>query len=79
MNAISTMACASSGDSITWDGIDWASCERSVSKLQARIVKATKVGRHGKVKADANPYDPQWKSYFAGRRRTVVAGPDQDL
>jgi len=45
------------------------------------LVKAQdiKIRRHVKVKADANPYDPQWKSYFAGRRRTVVAGPDQDL
>jgi len=37
-----------------------------------------KIRRHVKVKADANPYDPQWRSYFAGRR-TVVTGSDQDL
>jgi RNA-directed DNA polymerase len=51
MNAIHRIACASPGGSITWPGIDLASCERTVSKLQARIVKATKVGRWGKVKA----------------------------
>ena len=51
MNAIRRIACASSGGSITWPGIDWADCERTVSKLQARIVKATKEGRWGKVKA----------------------------
>jgi len=51
MNAIHRMACASSGDSITWDSIDWANCERTVSKLQARIVKATKDRRWSKVKA----------------------------
>ena len=37
-----------------------------------------KIRRHVKVKADANPYDPQWRSYFAGRT-TAVAGSDQDL
>jgi RNA-directed DNA polymerase len=51
MNAIHRMACASSGDSITWDSINWTNCERTVSRLQARIVKATKEGRFGKVKA----------------------------
>src|SRR5258707_507543 len=48
MNAAYGIACASSGGPITWLGIDWAGCERTVSKLQARIVKATKAGRHGK-------------------------------
>jgi RNA-directed DNA polymerase len=37
-----------------------------------------KIRRHVKVKADANPYDPQWRRYFAGRR-TVVTGSEQDL
>jgi RNA-directed DNA polymerase len=40
-----------SRDSIAWGDIDWSNCERTVSRLQARIVKATKEGRHGKVKA----------------------------
>lgn len=35
----------------SWDGIDWTRCELAVRKLQARIVKAQKEGRHGKVKA----------------------------
>jgi RNA-directed DNA polymerase len=34
-----------------WHGIDWAKCHREVRRLQARIVKATQEGRHGKVKA----------------------------
>jgi RNA-directed DNA polymerase len=45
------MTCASSGNPITWDSIDWTECERVVSTLQARIVKATQEGRWGKVKA----------------------------
>jgi len=45
------MACASSGEPLTWDSIDWTQCKRNVSKLQTRIVKATREGRRGKVKA----------------------------
>ena len=47
MNAIAqrATACASSGEPLTWDRIDWTRCARTVEKLQARIVKATKEGR----------------------------------
>ena len=48
MNA-ATLACASSG--MTWDGISWVDVQRHVRRLQARIVKATQVGRYNKVKA----------------------------
>src|ERR1700730_3147191 len=52
MDAIQWTACASSDRPlITWDSIDWTHCERTVRKLQARIVKAMKEARHGKVKA----------------------------
>ena len=34
-----------------WDRIDWTKAEQAVKKLQARIVKAQKEGRHNKVKA----------------------------
>lgn len=34
-----------------WHGIDWAKCHREVRRLQARIVKATQEGKHGKVRA----------------------------
>jgi len=43
-------ACASFGDTSPWDQIDWSHCEREVRRLQARIVKATREGRHNKVK-----------------------------
>jgi len=42
--------CASFGEALTWDQINWADCERDVRRLQARIVKATREGRHNKVK-----------------------------
>jgi len=44
-------ACASSGKATKWEQIDWPRHERNVSRLQARIVKATQEGRWGKVKA----------------------------
>lgn len=34
-----------------WHDIDWAKCHKSVKRLQARIAKAEKEGRHGKVRA----------------------------
>ena len=50
MNVDSSM-CASSGKAAHWDQVDWPKCERQVRRLQARIVKATREGRWGKVKA----------------------------
>ena len=50
MNMDSSM-CASSGNAPHWEQMDWPQCERHVSRLQARIVKATREGRWGKVKA----------------------------
>jgi RNA-directed DNA polymerase len=53
MNATINMmrACAPSDNTVNWHGVDWAKCHGYVRKLQARIVKATKEGRWGKVKA----------------------------
>src|ERR1022692_5304400 len=50
MNA-EQFACASSATVEHWDQIDWKRCERQVTRLQARIVKASREGRWGKVKA----------------------------
>ena len=44
-----TLACAPFD--MTWNGISWIEVQRQVRRLQARIVKATQVGKHGKVKA----------------------------
>ncbi|MDT9546342.1 MAG: group II intron reverse transcriptase/maturase [Chlorobium phaeovibrioides] len=41
--------CAPSG--LDWQGINWSRTKRQVRRLQARIAKATKEGRYGKVKA----------------------------
>ena len=50
--------------------------EREWVKLAA--ASDTKIRRHVKVKADANPYDSEWTSYFVGRR-SVVAGLHRSL
>ena len=50
MNAVK-IACASSASASPWNQMDWGKYERQVSRLQARIVKATREGRWGKVKA----------------------------
>jgi RNA-directed DNA polymerase len=50
MNVDSSM-CASSGKTTRWEQVNWPPCERQVRRLQARIVKATREGRWGKVKA----------------------------
>jgi RNA-directed DNA polymerase len=42
---------ASSDRATHWHGIDWVRCHREVRRLQARIVKAEQVGKHGRVKA----------------------------
>src|SRR6202162_3457468 len=44
-----TWACAPSD--VMWHGINWAEAQRQVRRLQTRIVKATRSGRHNKVKA----------------------------
>ena len=49
MNVENT-ACASSAAVEHWDQIDWKRCERQVARLQARIVKASQMGRWSKVK-----------------------------
>ncbi|MBW8018013.1 MAG: group II intron reverse transcriptase/maturase, partial [Planctomycetes bacterium] len=36
---------------LDWDSIDWDQAEKSVQRLQARIVKAQRQGRHGRVKS----------------------------
>jgi RNA-directed DNA polymerase len=46
-----TVACATSHEEIGWHAIDWHKANQNVRRLQARIVKATREGRWGKVKA----------------------------
>ena len=50
MNAESS-TCASSCKATHWNQFDWSKYQRHVRRLQARIVKATREGRWGKVKA----------------------------
>lgn len=51
MNVCSAGTCAPSHDACEWHSIDWVKAHRNVRRLQARIVKATREERWGKVKA----------------------------
>jgi RNA-directed DNA polymerase len=51
MNEIKKSCASTDQQWNTWDDINWLKCEIVVKKLQARIVKAHKEGRYGKVKA----------------------------
>jgi RNA-directed DNA polymerase len=51
MTAVATLAGAPPYPTIDWPSIDWRKVNRTVRRLQARIVKAIKEGRWGKVKA----------------------------
>jgi RNA-directed DNA polymerase len=44
-------ACAPSGTASAWDRLEWSHHDRQVRRLQARIVKATRAGRWGKVRS----------------------------
>lgn len=44
-------ACAPSDTAPDWDRLEWSQHERQVRRLQARIVKATREGRWGKVRS----------------------------
>lgn len=49
--AVKPLIGASSSDSDTWNAIDWQKAEKQVWRLQMRIAKAVREGRHGKVKS----------------------------
>jgi RNA-directed DNA polymerase len=51
MSAVATPAGAVPGPAPDWHSIDWKTVHRTVRRLQARIVKAVRAGRWGKVKA----------------------------
>jgi RNA-directed DNA polymerase len=52
MSTVVDMAAgAASHAKMDWDQIDWSQIQRNVLRLQVRIVKATREGRWGKVKA----------------------------
>ena len=60
---------------------NWVFSERK-GKLELLDMSSTPIRRHVKIKADANPYDPQWKSYFDKRSKRpagCLAAPYQCL
>lgn len=67
MAAIARLTGAPSAKSDTWKAINWQAVRREVRRLQIRIAKAIRDGRHGRVKA------LQWllTRSFAGRALAV--------
>ena len=51
MNVIKTTCAPTDNSQADWSSINWDKCEAAIKKLQARIVKAQKEGKFGKVKA----------------------------
>ena len=51
MTAVATPAGAVSRNTVDWHAINWHNAHTIVRRLQARIVKATQMGRWGKVYA----------------------------
>ena len=51
MTAIEKSAGAPSAKGNRWKAIDWQTVRREVRRLQIRIAKAVREGRHGRVKA----------------------------
>ena len=51
---------SASPDSVQWQSINWKRAEQHVLKLQMRIAKATREGKHGKAK----PYNGYHSSSF---------------
>ena len=51
MTAVATLSGASSGEAVDWRTINWRAAHSNVRRLQARIVKAVREKRWGKVKA----------------------------
>src|SRR3954447_21779553 len=51
MSAAEMLAGAAPGPAKDWHSIDWKKVTRTVRRLQARIVKAIRAGRWGKVKS----------------------------
>ena len=51
MSAAAMLAGATPDQVDDWHSIDWKKVYRTVRRLQARIVKAVRAGRWGKVKA----------------------------
>jgi len=50
---------------------------QSGKRREAWLIHATSIGirRHIVIRCDANPFDPQWKSYFARRHRKPTVVP----
>ena len=84
MMVTSVTSAASSGE-VEWHQIDWAKAHRTVRRLQARIAKAVRGGRWGKVKALQWLLTHSWSGKalavkrVTGNRGKKTAGVDGEI
>ena len=50
-------------------GESWRVTDPSPGKQRIRVQEAVKTQRHLKIRGEANPFDPEWGTYFAQRDR----------
>ena len=80
-----TFAGAASRREVNWRTIDWSAVQRTVRRLQARIVKATQQGRWGKVNALQRLLTHSFSGKALAVRRVTenqgkkTAGVDKDI
>jgi len=53
------------------DGYRWTFADEASSRALIHVQQAVKQQRHIKVKAAANPFDPEWEAYFRDREKLL--------
>jgi RNA-directed DNA polymerase len=53
------------------DGYQWTFADDASSRALIHVQQAIKQQRHVKVKAAANPFDPEWEPYFRDREKSL--------
>jgi RNA-directed DNA polymerase len=54
------------------DGYRWTFADAASSRALIHVQQAIKQQRHIKVKAEANPFDPEWEAYFLNRDKLLT-------
>ena len=85
---------AASYEKVDWDAIHWQTANQEVSRLQARIVKATQESRWGKSESPATSANPLvqcqstggqtsdrkfWETDSGGRRRNLEHSKEESI
>ncbi len=52
-------------------GSTWSFKDKTTGKRLIRLTNDIRTYRHIKIKADANPFDPEWNGYFRNREKLL--------